>query len=86
MYDIKYKIFADFDVNQRMSLSNARIAVFNRVVALHLTDGVSGGHTDAAVSEFLGIIAKNYGWKCLAVAWLMGKWRGFKWRLGQAID
>lgn len=86
MYDIKYKIFADFDVNQRMLLSNARIAVFNRVVALHLTGGVSGRPTDAAVSEFLGIIAKNYGWKCLAIARLMGKWRGFKWRLGQVID
>lgn len=86
MYDIKYKIFADFDVNQRMLLSKARIAVFNRVVALHLTGGISGVPTNAAVSEFLGIIAKNYGWKCLAIAWLMGKWRGFKWRLGQIID
>jgi glycosyltransferase involved in cell wall biosynthesis len=82
-YDIRYKIFGDFDVNQRMLLNNMRIAIFNRVVALHLSGGISAVPTDAAVSEFLEIIAKNYGRKCLHIAWLLGKWRGFKSRLGQ---
>jgi glycosyltransferase involved in cell wall biosynthesis len=82
-YDTKYKVFADFDVNQRLALSGARMATFGQVVALHRTDGISSVQTDSAVSEFFEIIAKNYGWKCLPIAWLMCKLRGFNSRLGR---
>jgi glycosyltransferase involved in cell wall biosynthesis len=82
-YDTKYKVFADFDVNQRLALSGARMATFGQVVALHCTDGISSVQSDSAVSEFFAIIAKNYGRKCLPIAWFMCKLRGLNSRLGQ---
>lgn len=80
-YDIAYKIFADFDVNQRLLRAGARARIFDTVVALHATDGVSNMPTAAAITEFFQIIAKNYGRRSLPVAWAMCKWRGLMARL-----
>jgi glycosyltransferase involved in cell wall biosynthesis len=80
-YDIAYKIFADFDVNQCLLRSGAQAKIFDAVVALHATDGVSNMRTSAAATEFFQIIAKNYGRRWLPVAWVMCKWRGLMARL-----
>ena len=80
-YDTGYKIFADFDVNQRLALRGARVKIFDKAVSIHMTDGVSNVSTRAAVSEFFDVIAKNYGWSYLAIAWLLCKWRGLESRL-----
>lgn len=81
-YNIKYKVFADFDVNQRLARDGVRMAIFDPVVALHLSDGVSNAPSGSTNSEFFEIIAKNHGWGCVLIAWFMSKWRGFKVRLG----
>jgi glycosyltransferase involved in cell wall biosynthesis len=80
-YDIAYKVFADFDVNQRLLRAGARAGIFDTVVALHATDGVSNQPTPAAVTEFFQIVAKNYGRRSLPAAWVMCKWRGLMARL-----
>jgi glycosyltransferase involved in cell wall biosynthesis len=83
IYDLSYRIFADFDVNQRLARRGARIEIFDQVVASHMGGGVSDIQTDANVSEFFQIIRRNYGWTHLVPAWLICKWRGLKTRLAR---
>jgi glycosyltransferase involved in cell wall biosynthesis len=80
-YDTRYKIFADFDVNQRLALRGARVRVFDQVVALHAAGGASDLASRSAIHEFFSLINKNYGWWCVAIAWLICKRRGLIRRL-----
>ena len=82
-YNIEYKVFADFDVNQQLALRGARVALFGDIVASHLSEGVSDTPTPTTVSEFFRIIRKNYGALHLPIAWLMCKWRGLVSRIAQ---
>jgi glycosyltransferase involved in cell wall biosynthesis len=75
-YDTKYKVFADFDANQKLALRRAQVAIFDRVVASHEPDGVSDIPSRATISEFFHIIANNYGITHLPIAWALCKWRG----------
>jgi len=81
IYDIKYRVFADFDVNQRLALRGARIEVFDQVVALHTSGGASDVASHSNISEFFHVIAKNFGRSHLPFAWLLCKWRGMVSRL-----
>jgi len=81
-YDTQYKVFADFDVNQRLALSGAKIAISDQVVALHMTGGVSDVPNSSTTAEFFHVIKKNYGRQYLPAAWLLCKWRGLNTRLG----
>ncbi len=80
-YERRYRVFADFDANQRLALAGARAKLFSEVVAHHAIDGVSNQQTAPAVREFFQVIAKNYGIKALPAAWLLCKWRGLRSRL-----
>lgn len=80
-YDVNYRVFADFDANQRLARSGARIEIFDQVVASHQGGGLSDAHTKANVCEFFQVIKRNYGWTHLPPAWLICKWRGMKTRL-----
>lgn len=82
-YDPKYKVFGDFDVNQRLALRGAEMEVFDKVVSLHMTGGVSTVPDPAIDSEFFGVIEKNYGRQYLPLAWFLCKWRGLMSRLGR---
>jgi glycosyltransferase involved in cell wall biosynthesis len=79
-YDLRYRIFADFDVNQRMLFSGARLACYEPVVAAHSTDGVSN-HSGAR--EFFEIIRRNCGSLDVVVAFLKCKVRGVLARSAQ---
>jgi glycosyltransferase involved in cell wall biosynthesis len=81
IYDVSYRVFADFDANQRLVRRGAHIEIFDQVVASHMGGGLSDMHTKANVSEFFHVIKKNYGWTHLPPAWLICKWRGLKTRL-----
>lgn len=83
-YDLQYKVFADFDANQRLAKSRAKIEIFDQVVALHSTDGVSSTYSKATISEFFRVIANNQGWHCVPIAWILCKWRGLCSRLERA--
>jgi glycosyltransferase involved in cell wall biosynthesis len=83
IYDLKYQVFADFDVNQRLALRGARIEVFDQVVALHTTGGISDVASRSNISEFFQIITKNFGRSHLPFAWLLCKWRGLVVRLAR---
>jgi len=78
VYDIALKVFADFDVNQRLALSGAQEFIGQRVVAYHETDGVSAQRSVEKIAEFRSIVRKNYGRGALAIACILGKWRGLR--------
>ncbi len=80
-YQDGYRIFADFDTNQRLALAGARARIYRDVVAYHATDGVSNQQTAKAVAEFFKVISNNHGRKALPIAWLLCKWRGLRARL-----
>lgn len=80
-YDVNYRVFADFDTNQRLARNDARIEIFDQVVACHQGGGLSDAHTKANVNEFFQVIKRNYGWTHLPPAWLICKWQGLKTRL-----
>jgi glycosyltransferase involved in cell wall biosynthesis len=80
-YDTGYKIFADFDANQRMALAGARMKVFDEVVALHTSGGLSDIDSRPTTAEFFQVIAKNHGRSAVVIAWLLCKWRGLRLRV-----
>jgi glycosyltransferase involved in cell wall biosynthesis len=77
LYDVQYRVFADFDVNQRLALSGATLKIFDEVVAFHSSGGISDVPNNAVISEFFHVIAKNYGRAYVPFAWLLCKWSGF---------
>jgi len=84
-YDPSYKVYADFDLNQRAVLSGSKVQIFDTVVAVHSTAGIS--NTAAiAESEHYRIIRKNHGLRYLAVSWIQRKWDGVMVRLGRVSE
>jgi glycosyltransferase involved in cell wall biosynthesis len=81
-YNIAFRIFADFDVNQRLALAGAKVMSFNQVVAFHAVDGVSNQKKPAAVAEFFSVVRGNYGRRALPISWAICKWQGLKRRVG----
>jgi glycosyltransferase involved in cell wall biosynthesis len=78
-YNLKYRIFADFDAHQRMARQGARVRLSDTVVALHTNGGVS--HQRASTKELYRVVASNYGMAYVPLTWLDGKWKGLKRRL-----
>lgn len=59
-YDTRFKVFADFDLNQRLLLSGKKVQVFPDIVnASHSTDGVS--NNPQVFDEIFAVIGKNFG-------------------------
>jgi glycosyltransferase involved in cell wall biosynthesis len=68
-YNIQYRVFSDFDCNQKIFKANKPIALFQQVVAEQRTIGVSGsGNADR---EMYSIIRANFGvqYALLAFFW-----------------
>ena len=80
-YDLRYKVFADFDVNQRLARRGAVISTYDLVVASHKAGGISDVASGENILEFFDVITKNYGLSYIPMAWLLCKWRGFCARL-----
>jgi glycosyltransferase involved in cell wall biosynthesis len=78
LYNPRYRIFADFDVNQKLALRGARIKLYDSVVAFHANDGVSNRANKAVDNEFFRVIRENYGPWPLTFAWIIRKWNGLK--------
>jgi glycosyltransferase involved in cell wall biosynthesis len=81
-YNIAFRIFADFDANQRLALAGAKAKSFDRIIAYHATDGVSNQKNPAAAAEFFSVVRKNYGRRALPISWAICKWQGLRRRLG----
>ncbi len=77
-YDLAYRTFADFDLNQRM---RAAAVAFPQAapVASHSPGGQS--QIRSHFHEVFAIIRKNSGFSAVLVAWLYFKLRGLRWRI-----
>ena len=58
-YDTRFRVFGDFDHNQRMHRKGMPIVISDEVVALHADDGLS--HDDRWWHEHLRCIRQNFG-------------------------
>ena len=60
IYDTSYRIFADFDLNQRWLKRGKKIRIFEKIiVSHHLRNGISQNNRDD--QEKLRIVRKNFG-------------------------
>jgi glycosyltransferase involved in cell wall biosynthesis len=75
-YNLQYRVFGDFDANQRLVKNKAKIKLFKKVVASHAGGGASDIATTETVAEFFKIIRNNHGMAYVLPAWLMCKYRG----------
>lgn len=78
-YDIRYKVFADFNLNQQLLLSGAQILLCQDVVAMHDGGGVS--HTTSRFFEVYHIVRRNFGPFWTVVCFLYFKYRSLRNRL-----
>lgn len=77
-YDVSYRVFADFDLNQRLYKQGISFNLCDKVVAFHSLDGISVGNRHSA--EIFRIVRRNFGaWTCL-MSWLHFKKEGVKAR------
>lgn len=58
-YDTRYRIYADFDLNQRLFKSGKKVRLFEEIVSIHGTDGIS--HSGHSEHENYRSIRNNFG-------------------------
>lgn len=58
-YDLRYKVFSDFDTNQLLFLSGKKFISYPKVITRHELDGISNDRKHR--EEYFEIIAKNFG-------------------------
>lgn len=81
-YDTRYRVFADFDLNQRLFLlAGKRWHLDECVVAEHAMDGVSNQSQQAC--ELFAIIRQNCGYMAVVLAWCRFKYLGLISRIQQ---
>jgi glycosyltransferase involved in cell wall biosynthesis len=78
-YDLRYRVFSDFDLNQRMVNAGHRVLTCSDLVAVHDGGGVS--HTTHRFNEIFRIIRKNEGMVWVVLSFLYFKLRGLRSRL-----
>jgi glycosyltransferase involved in cell wall biosynthesis len=77
-YALQFKVFSDFDLNQRLLGSTGSIIFCSDVVAAHDEEGIS--HTTNRFFEVYDIVRKNYGVFWLTICYVYFKYRGIKKR------
>lgn len=77
-YDTCYRVFADFDLNQRIYKAGLRFQVCRHLVAFHSLQGVSASGKYA--DEIFRIVKSNYGSLFVFLSWLHFKKEGLKAR------
>lgn len=74
-YDTGYRVYADFDLNQRLLKSGKTVRLFDQIVSTHGTGGIS--HSGRNAHENYRSIRKNFGTPYVAV--------GYAWPYYQAL-
>lgn len=81
-YDLSYRVFSDFDLNQRMVKSGGRVLTCTDLVAVHDEGGIS--HTTHRFNEVFRIIRKNEGLVWVALSFLNFKLLGLRRRVTES--
>jgi glycosyltransferase involved in cell wall biosynthesis len=85
IYDLKYKIFSDFNLNQKIYKNKRQIRVFdNPVVAFHDMGGVS--HDKRHSKEIFQVVKANFGIHFQILSWLYFKEQGLVQRLKNLLN
>jgi len=82
-YDVRYKVFADFDLNQRLLKNRYKITLYDKTVSRHSEDGLS--HNREHFGEVWQIIEKNQGKFHVLVAHVYFRLRGLWKRIKKLI-
>lgn len=77
-YDLKYRLLADFDANQRLARRGARMKAYDKVVAWHTSGGA--GDSNTGYDEHGAILRKNYGWFFMVLSIALSEYKGIKGR------
>jgi glycosyltransferase involved in cell wall biosynthesis len=80
-YDLKYPIYADFDLNQRLKLRHARVRIFSTVMSEFSLDGAS--MIKGTYRERYRIIRKNFGLRYLPIAFARFHLNSLRKRFGR---
>lgn len=84
-YDITYRVFGDFELNQRMLRAGRSIRIYDQIVARHQNNGLSAG--PAHRSEIYRSIRKNFGSLYLPVAFVRFKLNEIRvWWKGHILE
>lgn len=75
-FDTGYKVFADFDLNQRLFKSHCSFIGTDEVVCSHQLGGIS--HSSVFFFEVFEIIRKNFGRRYVLAAYIYHKVAGLK--------
>jgi GT2 family glycosyltransferase len=72
LYDPSYRVYGDFDLNQRMLLAGCSVRFFSEIVASHSTGGISSALTinSAHRREIWRTVSRNSGLLYVPIAFL----------------
>ena len=82
-YDTRYRVFADFDLNQRLFRSGKTVRLFKEAVSHHQKDGISAASRNS--SEINRIIRKNFGDSHYALSFLWPAYRELRRATKQVV-
>lgn len=75
-YDLAYRVFSDFDCNQKLLKSKNTVALHKEIISEQHSIGVSG--SGVADEELYRIVRKNFGFHCLVLAYVWRKLTGVR--------
>lgn len=78
-YDVRYRVFADYDLNQRLFATGIQALLNPQVVAFHGLSGISNNRKYS--KEMFTIVRRNFGLLGQLRSWLHFKKEGLKARL-----
>jgi glycosyltransferase involved in cell wall biosynthesis len=82
-YDTRYRVFGDFNLNQRMLKSGKKVRLFERVVSAHQNDGVSNSRV--SLPELYRSVRENFGPHYILLSFLLFKYKGMRQRARRLI-
>jgi glycosyltransferase involved in cell wall biosynthesis len=84
-YDISFKVFSDFSLNQKMLGNTMEIVAFqNPIVAFHDMGGIS--HDKKYSKEIFKVVRQNFGFHYQVLSWCYFKKQGLKLRIKNIIS
>lgn len=72
-YDLSFKVYSDFDTNQKLLIGHRKFLRFEKIVSYHSLDGISNERKHR--HEYFAVIRKNFGlfWMVIGIVYI---WQG----------
>jgi glycosyltransferase involved in cell wall biosynthesis len=82
-YDLRFRVLADFDVNQRLALRGAKVQIFDKIIAHHVSGGTGDSLHD--YGEGSAVVRKNFGPFYVALSYVVNELKGIRIRRQRAL-